>query len=89
MADLPRVTGGEKAQVFMLKKGGINITSASGARALATTKDAYYECSEDGTVKITFNDATTIEVASVQGQHHGIPEDATSILVLTGTFHFS
>lgn len=70
-------------QAFPLAQGLINLTSTDGAIAGVSL----VHCAADGTITITWSDATTTDVDMIQGEDYAIV-DATSVTISSGTFHF-
>lgn len=71
-------------QAMVLSKSGVNKTSASGA--LTTVRLIY--CVVTGGFTITWNDNTTSNIATVEGESF-VLDSAKSVTITSGTFHIA
>ena len=68
------------AQIFVLEKGRVNLTSGS------VSNPAVVHCVVAGNIVVTWWDGTTSTIALVEGDRFGFKE-VKSVAISTGTYH--
>jgi hypothetical protein len=71
-----------KENAFPLGKGKLNLTSGT-----RTDMARVYWCVDNGTLTITWSDASTTDIDLVSGDAVKIENTATSVEIVSGTFH--
>lgn len=72
-----------KENAFPVGKGKLNLTT--GTRLM--TGNQVYWCRADGSLTITWADATTTVISMLVGEAVQVEGTATSVTITTGTFH--
>lgn len=72
-----------KENAFPLTQGQVNLTSGT-----FTDKDIFF-CVADGSITITWGDATTSVIPMRAGDAVNVSYVATSVAITTGTFHIA
>ena len=79
---------GDSVQAFPLRKGLVNISSGVVTDPATSLRPQLAHCVDDGSLTLTWGDASTAVVAFVAGDDFSIAE-AVTVEVTSGAFHFA